>query len=371
MKCLLPFLWVLLPSTGVVAQSALRPASSSNVSTRAWYKVMTGYIDKYRASAYLFYKGGAITGSLYYKPDGRPQRITGTLHGSKMDLNISGDDNTKESFIGTFSGSTFKGVWIVSGNRKTFRLNYFGRDPHFLAFNYAWVNGSRKLKGSPNHRSRNLIYNASAVWPIDSGSLALYLRKEIFTIMGANPPKSNNITREMKRSMSVYLTDTGTPDEDEAGKEHDAHLTVLYNDQHMLTLDQTFYDYSGGAHGQGGDNYYNYEIQTQARIRLPEVLDTMQFREDISRLLEAQYRVDHQLAAGTPLSTAGADRGVNLFQDNIPLTNNFYLTAKGIGFSYQPYELGAYALGSVDIFLPYTEVMPYLQTRFKDWMKLR
>jgi hypothetical protein len=338
---------------------------------QAWYKVMTGYIDKYRASAYLFYKGGAITGSLYYKPDGKPARITGTLRGSKMDLSTGGDDKNKESFIGSFSGLTFKGVWIASGYRKTFRLNYYRKDPHFLAFNYAWVNGSRKLKGRPNHPPRNLIYHASTVWPVDSGALSLYLRKEIFSIMGAGQPKSNSITRELKKSMSVYLTDSGTPDEDEAGKERDANLTVLYNDSRMLSLDQTFYDFSGGAHGLGGDSYYVYELQTHSRIKLTEIIDTLQYRSQISRLLEAQYRTDHQLPGGAPLSTAGSDQGVNLFEDNIPLTNNFYLTVKGIGFNYQPYEIGPYSLGSVDIYLPYAVLMPYLQPRFKDWMRLR
>lgn len=363
MKVFLSCLLVLLSATELKAQN---PSAA-----QAWYKVMTGYIDKYRASAYLFYKGGSITGVLYYKPDGKPQRITGTLRGSKMDLYTPGDDKTKESFIGSYSGVTFKGIWLVSGYRKTFRLNYFRKDPHYLSFNYVWVNGSRKLSGRPNHPPRNLIYNVSTIWPPDSNAGSLYLRKEIFSIMGDTTAKSHSITRELKKTMSVYLTDAGTPDEDEAGKEHDTHLTVIYNDAHLLSLDQTFYDYSGGAHGLGGDNYYSYEIQTHSRIRLPEVLDTIQYRGAVSRLLEAQYRTDHQLPSGSPLSTTGADQGVNLFQDNIPLTNNFYLTAKGIGFVYLPYELGPYALGSIELFLPYSALMPYLQPRFKDWMRLR
>jgi hypothetical protein len=80
-------------------------------------------------------------------------------------------------------------------------------------------------------------------------------------------------------------------------------------------------------------------------------------------LLEQQYRTNNQIPSDSPLSES-------LSQDTIPVNGNFYLTAKGIGFEYNPYEIGPYVLGGIPFFFPYSQVMPYLQPSFKRRMGL-
>ncbi|WP_394334788.1 RsiV family protein [Niastella vici] len=56
----------------------------------------------------------------------------------------------------------------------------------------------------------------------------------------------------------------------------------------------------------------------------------------------------------------------HIFTETIPISDNFLLTSKGIGFSYLPNELGAYALGEVFLYIPFKELDTYLKPEFKQ-----
>ena len=46
------------------------------------------------------------------------------------------------------------------------------------------------------------------------------------------------------------------------------------------------------------------------------------------------------------------------------------LTAKGIGFQYDPYEIAAYAYGPIFIYITFKEIQSYLKPEFKKLVGL-
>jgi hypothetical protein len=58
-----------------------------------------------------------------------------------------------------------------------------------------------------------------------------------------------------------------------------------------------------------------------------------------------------------PLSNA-------LFENSIEPTNNFCITKKGILFLYNPYEIAAYAMGEIELFIPFEELKTVVNPRF-------
>ena len=49
-----------------------------------------------------------------------------------------------------------------------------------------------------------------------------------------------------------------------------------------------------------------------------------------------------------------------LWLDNVVPNGNFFLDKEGITWSYQPYEVGPYALGIVTATLSWDDLKPYL-----------
>ena len=64
-----------------------------------------------------------------------------------------------------------------------------------------------------------------------------------------------------------------------------------------------------------------------------------------------------------PLTDAG------LSDNKIKANDNFYVTTKGIGFSYSPYEIAAYAVGEINIFIPFSELSDCLLPRFRNLIR--
>ena len=81
-----------------------------------------------------------------------------------------------------------------------------------------------------------------------------------------------------------------------------------------------------------------------------------------SALLEKYFRSQYGLKPTDSLAEGG------LFENHIEPNDNFYLTGKGIGFTYMPYEIGPYAMGEINIFIPFREVEKYLKPGIKELM---
>ncbi|WP_300598733.1 DUF3298 and DUF4163 domain-containing protein [Niabella sp.] len=130
---------------------------------------------------------------------------------------------------------------------------------------------------------------------------------------------------------------------------------LIYNNNGYAVLSVGNYAYTGGAHGIYGQTMLCLDMQQQKELLLGDVLriDPATLQPILERHLRARYKI----AADTPLTDI-------LFDERLALTDNFYFTPKGIGFIYQPYEVAAYALGLIDIWVPYTDLRPYLQPAF-------
>lgn len=136
---------------------------------------------------------------------------------------------------------------------------------------------------------------------------------------------------------------------------------VQYNANGLLVIDYMFYTYTGGAHGMYGNVFYCLDVDQKKILALNDVLQADS--TTMENLLEKHFRTQYNIG-NQPLTSV-------LFNEKISATNNFYLNQKGIGFVYNPYDIAAYAMGPVNIFIPFSELMPYLTPAIKEKMKLK
>lgn len=128
---------------------------------------------------------------------------------------------------------------------------------------------------------------------------------------------------------------------------------VLYHQADLLSLEFFHYDFSGGAHGNYGSTGASYDLRTGRRLRYADIFRPAAARQ-LPALLDQAVRPLVGLATGEPLDK-------QLFVKQMPITRNVYLTAGGVVFIYQPYEIASYAQGEVRVFLPIAELRPLLR----------
>lgn len=191
-------------------------------------------------------------------------------------------------------------------------------------------------------------------------------------ILGAQIPDSTSLQTALKQFGRSFIenfrddidTMKAAGNEDEAPfsmMHYDQQISsnLIYNNNGYAVLSVGNYAYTGGAHGMYGQTMLCLDMQQQKELALSDVL-----RIDSATLqpiLERHLRTRYKIAENKPLTDI-------LFDERLALTDNFYFTPKGIGFIYQPYEVAAYAFGLIDVWVPYTDLKPYLQPAFMQRM---
>src|SRR5690606_30973136 len=129
----------------------------------------------------------------------------------------------------------------------------------------------------------------------------------------------------------------------------------------FLAMEIMNYEYTGGAHGNYGSRFINFDIEEEKIISLNDIMeiDAVLFQ----KILEKQFRKDYHIGH-KKLSTV-------LFNDSLTTTENFYINQKGLSFLYNPYEIASYAQGQMEVFIPYAVLRTYLHKGFKERMNLK
>jgi hypothetical protein len=136
-------------------------------------------------------------------------------------------------------------------------------------------------------------------------------------------------------------------------------MLIAFQSSKILTMAFFNYAYTGGAHGNYGTYYTSADLTSNKVLALDNII-TEGGKKQLRTLLEKNFRKQYNLKPTDSLTDEGG-----LFENKIEPNKNFYITGKGIGFCYNPYEIGPYAMGEIDIFIPFTDLKNYLKEGFK------
>jgi hypothetical protein len=134
-------------------------------------------------------------------------------------------------------------------------------------------------------------------------------------------------------------------------------VVVYFNSDQLLTLGFMDYSYTGGAHGIYATEVKSFALDTRRQLGLDEIL-LPGYERALSEALARDLRLKYHLDDDAPLSEV-------LFEDKLEPNKNFGLTDQGLFFVYQPYEIAAYALGEIELFVSFDNIQDYLQ---EEWL---
>ena len=123
----------------------------------------------------------------------------------------------------------------------------------------------------------------------------------------------------------------------------------------IIVVQLDSYIYSGGAHGNSTTQYLNWLPQSDIVVNLQTMIpsDNMPAFEAALKRQHARWLQTNDLAKADP----------NAYNKMWPfhLSENAALLEEGIAITYDPYEIGPYALGMPTLIVPYSELQGILR----------
>ncbi len=107
--------------------------------------------------------------------------------------------------------------------------------------------------------------------------------------------------------------------------------------------------YLGGAHGMYTTEYHTYSLATGYELTAADLFGPQRM-EPLTALIRAKLYERYQVSDDDALAAAG------FFPEYISATDNFRLAPKQVVFCYNPYEIGCYALGNIEVAIDYDEL---------------
>lgn len=129
---------------------------------------------------------------------------------------------------------------------------------------------------------------------------------------------------------------------------------TAYSSPSILTVRQETYTYSGGAHPNTQISLQSFNRRTGHALQLTEVVsDTTA----LIGMVERAFRKQQDIRPGEDLEAAG----YFLRDGQFFLPGTFGIGRDGLIFLYNPYEIAAYAVGPIQLTVPYSELKDVLQ----------
>lgn len=150
---------------------------------------------------------------------------------------------------------------------------------------------------------------------------------------------------------------SNVPDENNWIQEMTVSGKVISQNSKLIVYEASKFTYMAAAtHGLESVSYLNYYIPTNKRLTLFDVL----LKSKKSTILKSLRKQAKIVARNSQCFSSPND---------IPLSDTFYISSKGITFVYQPYEIACYADGIIEITIPKSQLAGCLTTLGKKLIK--
>ena len=181
-------------------------------------------------------------------------------------------------------------------------------------------------------------------------TLATTVNKDITNYLSDRLLFKNQTAPSIEDAVAVYLSNAQNsyPETSEFSEAHtlEMDMTVAYTSNDILSLQATYYEFSGGAHSINGVHFWNYNPKTGQRLK-NETL----FKEEkaFSAFAKAKFIQTHG-----PLHLFKFKGGT------YELPQNIGFNQEGIRLCYNIYEIATYAEGTLELNFSWQEVEDYL-----------
>lgn len=192
----------------------------------------------------------------------------------------------------------------------------------------------------------------------DNSTTAKELNKIIADVFGV----TKNLTLEQTQFtfMSEYEAYVKEFKNEAATWYSQTNISVPFQTNNVTCISVEMDDYTGGAHGMFSTIHTNFFKPKHEVLTLKKIFNDSSLSELLT-IAEADFRTANELTSEDDFDEVGF-----WFKDNqFHLNDNFILTAEGITWLYNPYEIGPYSQGTIELNVSKNELLPLLNEQYK------
>ncbi len=177
-----------------------------------------------------------------------------------------------------------------------------------------------------------------ALEAVEQANIAYFFSLEAFT---------GTAREAVAEAIAQLVGETRTPDDGSRVEQGGFEASVTVTSEAavvdtVLVYTIAYASYTGGAHGMYGQSAHNYSISSGYELTLGDLFDEEQ-RQKLREIIRGKLYREFGVTSDEGLAEQG------FFPEYIDVTDNFALTEEGIVFYYNPYDIGCYALGPVEV----------------------
>lgn len=208
-------------------------------------------------------------------------------------------------------------------------------------------------KDSTSNRCLNIRIEVPSFLEDTLGNIAGKLNEQInqdifaFSFPEATHTSYDSLAAELSSEHERILEDY--PDYDQPWN-LEIFSDIIYEDSAFVSIATNVFYYTGGAHPNNSQIYASYDLKSGKRIRLSDLLKSGS-EDELNRAAEIEFRMLKRIPPNITLE----EEGYRFENDRFELNENFAILNKSLIFYYNPYEIGAYALGPSELQLNFTD----------------
>lgn len=332
-----------------------------------YYKRLKGTVASQPVTMHLIKRGpAAFEGWYAYDKQGIPIQL---FHNTEDTVQLSFSEwGTPEGGDNTFKGTltddgAYKGTW--SGNNKTFDFDLKEELTGAVLFDVFTISDSALLFPA-NPKSPLGVASSTAVWPVGGADeAALAAVRKALTPKDVPEDPEQIVRQPVASFLHEYNATHDEVDTNDLKKGAGASwnwdaqhsVRIVWNAYPLVAFEISDYAYTGGAHGNHGSSFTVVDLARKKQLGLDDVFKPG-YKAVLGTALENSFRKKYNVPAGEPLDKQ------YLFDKHIAPNDNFFVTDKGVVFCYTPYEIAAYALGQITLFVPFGDVKTHVNEAY-------
>lgn len=131
---------------------------------------------------------------------------------------------------------------------------------------------------------------------------------------------------------------------------------ITYHDDHIITMQKDVYNYSAGAaHGLPGTGNYTFDRKSKDVISEGDLFIDG-YGPELNKILQRALIKEFGRKSAQEMESKDG-----IYAADLTSNDNFRLDDKGMTYTYNPYEIAPFAIGIIEIFIPYEEVRQLLR----------
>ncbi|OWY19416.1 DUF3298/DUF4163 domain-containing protein [Sphingobacteriales bacterium UPWRP_1] len=355
--------------TGAPQPADATPVQSSTPIPVAngYYKQLKGKIGAQEVQMNLVKTGNKLYGNYNYLKIGELIDLTAPENSANIDENgnftlaeFTATKNEGYAQTGTLKGQikpdgTVTGAWSSPDATKIFNFTLnavpLSNSAELQMVNINKQEGNCQTEEPCAHIE--IIYPVLAKLPGGNGQALNSINNTIAKALAESMPTEEPTPPQ--QAAEQFITDFKEQDASyKMSWEHEVMTNIYHNSNNLLSLGFSTYTFTGGAHPNHAEAFYNFNLLTGKEIELTDIFSSG-YEKRLTSLAEQKLRKLYAIGAKTPLTEAG------FFEEKFALNDNFSVSKTAIAFLFNPYEIAPYAMGEQLISIPWTEVKDMLK----------